>query len=245
MFYSNRDIKWAIECGKLIVNPPPEHFEAGYDETSVDLHLDTLEHARVWDIRSYRESVSGRGSHRRAELELGSFDWDVIQADYLVEVPVEPGSETAADELLVFRRSNEIIVRPSGFVLWTTKEEVGTPRFDPASSRPRRDPELICFVNAKSTKARTGILVHFTAPTIHAGWSGHITLEISNLGPFDFVLREDDAIAQLTVATISSAPDIGLRRSRQQTQGQADPGGSARGRQTRKTSRRNRGTAGT
>ena len=31
-------------------------------------------------------------------------------------------------------------------------------------------------------------------------------LEIVNLGPFTFVLQEDDVIAQLTVATISSSP---------------------------------------
>jgi deoxycytidine triphosphate deaminase len=45
-----------------------------------------------------------------------------------------------------------------------------------------------------------------TAPTIHAGWSGKIVLEIKNLWPLTFVLEEDDAIAQLTIATISSSP---------------------------------------
>jgi hypothetical protein len=52
---------------------------------------------------------------------------------------------------------------------------VGTPAVNPA---------LICFVDGKSTRSRTGILVHLTAPTIHAGWSGKITLEIANVGPF-------------------------------------------------------------
>jgi deoxycytidine triphosphate deaminase len=45
-----------------------------------------------------------------------------------------------------------------------------------------------------------------TAPTIHAGWWGQITLEIANLGPFDLCLAEDDAISQIVVATISSPP---------------------------------------
>jgi hypothetical protein len=35
MYLSNRDIKWAIDCGKLIANPRPEVFNAGYDETSM------------------------------------------------------------------------------------------------------------------------------------------------------------------------------------------------------------------
>lgn len=45
-----------------------------------------------------------------------------------------------------------------------------------------------------------------TAPTIHAGWWGQVTLEIANLGPFTLALQECDAIAQIVVATISSPP---------------------------------------
>lgn len=69
-------------------------------------------------------------------------------------------------------------------------------------------------------------MVHFTAPTIHAGWSGKITLEIINFGPFDLVLQEDDKLAQLTVATISSPPDLSLKKSKSKTQGQTDPSGA-------------------
>lgn len=42
-------------------------------------------------------------------------------------------------------------------------------------------------VEGKSSLARCGILVHFTAPTIHAGFRGTITLEIINLGPQSFL----------------------------------------------------------
>ena len=69
-------------------------------------------------------------------------------------------------------------------------------------------------------------MVHFTAPTIHAGWSGKITLEITNLGPFDLVLGENDTLAQLTVATISSAPDLSLKKAKSKTQSQIDPSGA-------------------
>ena len=70
----------------------------------------------------------------------------------------------------------------------------------------KHNPQYICFIDGKRTRARTGILVHLTAPTIHAGWTGNVVLEIVNLGPFTFVLQEDDVVAQLTVATISSSP---------------------------------------
>jgi dCTP deaminase len=75
--------------------------------------------------------------------------------------------------------------------------------------------------------------VHLTAPTIHAGWEGQILLEIANLGPFDFVLKGGDAIAQLTVATISSATDLSLKIGQSATQGQTSAGpppGGGRGR---------------
>jgi dCTP deaminase len=229
MFLSNRDIKWAIACDKLIVAPPPEYFNAGYDESSIDLHLDAIQRgARVWDIERYRTRARPGGARREAEIELGSFQWEALAGEYLIEVPREADDEAAARRQLVFRRDDEVVVRPLGFLLWTTKERVGTPAAEPRASQPQRHPELICFVNAKSTKARTGVMVHFTAPTIHAGWAGHITLEITNLGPFDFVLREGDAIAQLTVATISSAPDLGLRKGVRLTQGQTDPSGAPR-----------------
>jgi dCTP deaminase len=58
--------------------------------------------------------------------------------------------------------------------------------------------QLICFTDGKSTRARTGILVHLTAPTIHAAWRAWpITLEIVNVGRFDLALEEDDVIARL------------------------------------------------
>jgi dCTP deaminase len=140
---------------------------------------------------------------------------------------LDPDPEKAKKQP-VYRRNGEIVVRRFGFLLWTTKETVGTPKVDPNLSGPKLHPELICFVDGKSTRARTGLLVHFTAPTIHAGWVGNVTLEITNLGPFTFVLKPGDALAQLTVATISSAPDLSLRKSRSQTHGQTDPTGTPR-----------------
>jgi dCTP deaminase len=39
-------------------------------------------------------------------------------------------------------------------------------------------------VEGRSGLARLGLMVHITAPTVHAGWNGRITLEMVNLGPF-------------------------------------------------------------
>ncbi len=61
---------------------------------------------------------------------------------------------------------------------------------------------------------------------IHAGWQGKIVLEIANHGPFHFVLQENDVIAQLTVAMISSPPDVTLKKGVSLTAGQTHATGA-------------------
>ena len=51
MYLSDRDIHWAIENKKLIVDPPPSEFDA----TSIDLHLDNPNEAKIWDIETFRK----------------------------------------------------------------------------------------------------------------------------------------------------------------------------------------------
>ena len=53
---------------------------------------------------------------------------------------------------------------------------------------------------------RCGILIHFTAPTIHAGFEGTITLEIINLGPIEFLLYPDMRICQLIIEEVKGIP---------------------------------------
>jgi deoxycytidine triphosphate deaminase len=188
MYLTDVDLRKAIESGKLICEPRPESIEA----TSIDLHLDHVDGAMVWDVERYQVDQSSNGSDR-PELRICDFKLGPFSAQYLTSPP--PYDVTS--NRLVQRRNQEVIVRTGGFLLWQTKEKVGTPT---------DDAELICFVDGKSTRARAGIVVHLTAPTIHSSWAGQITLEIANLGPFDLVLQEDDVVAQLTVARVSCPP---------------------------------------
>jgi deoxycytidine triphosphate deaminase len=217
MFLSNRDIHWVIQCQQLIVDPRPEEFQAGYDETSIDLHLDEVKEAKVWDATAYAEHQAGAGAHG-PELRLGRFNYGEFSERFLIDPPEEAQSEEERAKQLVCRRGRQIIVKPGGFLIWTTRERVGTPV---------TNPRLIAFVNAKSTRARAGLMVHLTAPTIHAGWSGKITLEIANLGPFHFLLEENDVIAQLTVAAVTSSPDLTLKQGSSQTAGQTHVTGAS------------------
>ena len=82
---------------------------------------------------------------------------------------------------------------------------------------------------AKDCLTGRSSVLFLPAPTIHAGWSGNSTLEIANVGPFHFVLRENDVIAQLTVATISSSPDPKLKKKASATFRQKHVTGKASG----------------
>jgi len=209
MYLSDRDIHWAISKGQLIVDPI-----AKIDPTSIDLSLDHVREAQIWNIPKFIEMNTILGADE-PEVRLGSFKYGEFSGEYLTAPPAyHPKNRTD----LVCVRGHEVIVRPGGFLLWQTKEVVGTPT---------ENAQFICFVDGKSTRARTGIIVHLTAPTIHAGWSGKIVLEIANLGPLTFVLKEDDVIAQLTVASISSIPEQTHQQAGSSTVGQRDVTGRA------------------
>ncbi len=187
MFLSDRDIRFALSTHQLIIDPAPTEI----DTTGVDVHLDKIEEAKVWDTAAFAAQQT-RAGHSPV-LKPGRFRHKAFAKEFEVPVPSErdvPGAK-------VYRDGETIVVKPGGFFLWQTREVIGTPEIDL---------RLICFIEGKSTRARTGIVVHMTAPTIHAGWWGQVTLEIANLGPFDLGLCAGDAIAQVTIACISSPP---------------------------------------
>jgi len=205
MYLSDRDLEHAVETGRLIIDPPP----AAYDTTSIDLHLDCVEEARIWDVEAYRRTRLEAGLDAR--LPIADLTIRLFSHRFARPVPTDPG---ASD--LVYRDGPTIVVRPGGFFLWQTRETVGTPE---------TDSELICFIDGRSSSARVGLTVHMTAPTIHAGWWGKVTFEIANLGPFEIALAEGDAISQIVVATISSPPSK-RKREKGISIGQQNVGGA-------------------
>jgi dCTP deaminase len=188
MFLSDRDLDLALQVKQLLVNPPPTEI----DTSSIDLHLDDISEARIWNIHAYAAQQKEAG--HPPVLAVGQFESRTFGDRFTIPVPKRKGEWS---DSLVYRDGDRIILEPGGFFLWQNREEVGTPE---------KDPRLICFVDGKSSRARTGLVVHMTAPTIHAGWWGKVTLEIANLGPFTLSLAPGDAVAQLTVAALSSPP---------------------------------------
>jgi dCTP deaminase len=64
-------------------------------------------------------------------------------------------------------------------------------------------------VEGKSSLARLGLAVHVTAPTIHAGFTGQIQLEIINHGPLPIRLRAGMSICQLIFEQTLGFPEVG------------------------------------
>jgi dCTP deaminase len=78
-------------------------------------------------------------------------------------------------------------------------------------------------VEGRSSLARLGLMVHITAPTVHAGWNGRITLEMVNLGPFHLKLVPGKTrICQLIIERLESDPAMDIATD---FQGQIKPSG--------------------
>jgi len=81
-------------------------------------------------------------------------------------------------------------LQPNRLVLGQTKERISLPKIP-------NKPCIAARVEGRSSFARCGLLVHFTAPTVHAGYGGTLTLEMISLGVAPIVLRPGIKICQL------------------------------------------------
>ena len=108
------------------------------------------------------------------------------------------------------------VLAPGRLILGKTHERITLPILEAGKC-------LAARVEGKSSYARCGLLVHFTAPTIHSGFDGTITLELYNFGSLNIVLFPRTPICQLIVETVMGVPF----RNDSQFQGQAAPGGPA------------------
>jgi len=135
--------------------------------------------------------ITGSGLQGFIDPSLDEFDFDDLASRYTEDVPRE------AD--------GSVILQPNTFVLGITRERVELP------TRAR----IAARVEGRSTLARLGIGIHLTAPTIHAGFRGKITLEITNQGTLPIKLTPGLRICELIFEQVF-APGI-ARTSRSPT----------------------------
>jgi dCTP deaminase len=185
MILSNVAIYEALDNQRIILTPEPSprYLEPGqdspYDTHSVDVRL---------------------GKHL-AVPRKGPYTFDLHR-------PGQPGLEFSK---FLASNSDRLEIPPGGyplephrFILGQTVEQLTLPIDTSANRLLKRC--LAARIEGKSSRARTGLLVHFTAPTIHPGFSGTITLEIINLGPVPFMLREGMPIGQLIFEEVDGLP---------------------------------------
>lgn len=94
-------------------------------------------------------------------------------------------------------REDTLEIRPDDFIIIRTLESIELPL----------EGQLAARVEGRSSAARLGLSVHITAPTIHAGFSGRITLEILNHGPFTVCVHPDvTRLCQLIFERVGAPP---------------------------------------
>ncbi|MFP5225444.1 MAG: dCTP deaminase [Actinomycetota bacterium] len=97
--------------------------------------------------------------------------------------------------LVEVKPDEAFILHPGEFVLGSTYEKVTIGN------------GLVARLEGKSSLGRLGLLIHSTAGFVDAGWSGFLTLELSNVANLPITIYPGMKIGQLCVFQMSSPAD--------------------------------------
>jgi len=174
MILSNLEIQNALDKGRLVIDPQPSPRKLDPGVKYCPYNTTAV------DLKLHNEISIPKA---------GTFAYDLTK----------PGSVSdflaRNSKKLFLTEEQPFPLEPKQFVLAKTFEKIGLPT-------DKGPPYLAARIEGKSSRSRCGVLVHFTAPTVHTGWNGHLTLEIINLGPTTFLLRPEMPIAQLIVEQV-------------------------------------------
>jgi dCTP deaminase len=90
------------------------------------------------------------------------------------------------DELIPF------VLHPGEFVLGVTMENIIVPN------------NIVARLDGKSSLGRLGLVVHSTAGFVDPGWSGRLTLELSNLANLPIYLYSGMKVSQISFMKLTS-----------------------------------------
>jgi dCTP deaminase len=127
---------------------------------------------------------------------------------------IDPAEDQPDLTRLIEAKPNEaFILHPGEFVLGSTYEQITLP--DDVAAR----------LEGKSSLGRLGLLTHSTAGFIDPGFSGHVTLELSNVATLPIKLWPGMKIGQLCFFQLSSAAEkpYGSAEYSSRYQGQRGP----------------------
>jgi len=169
MILSDRDIKKAIESGRVIIDCAQPGLSTPQQVTQF-MHI----HASSMDLR------------------LGNVFKLYDHSKFAILDPKNPETLQGRMRMITVPDGESFIVQPGEFVLGVTMETITVPD------------DLVVRVEGRSSLGRLGIIVHSTAGFVDPGFSGTITLEISNLNRMPVALYPGMRICQLAFEMMSS-----------------------------------------
>jgi len=98
-------------------------------------------------------------------------------------------------ELVTITGDEPFVLQPGAFCLATTHETITLPD------------DIVARVDGRSSLGRLGLLVHATAGYVDPGWTGRLTLELSNQSQMPIALYYGMRVAQISFLRLSSPVD--------------------------------------
>lgn len=126
------------------------------------------------------------------DLRLGNVFKVYEHSRYSLLDPKNPKTFAQNMRIITIADGEPFIVQPGEFVLGVTQEKITVPD------------DLVVRVEGRSSLGRLGIIVHSTAGFVDPGFSGTITLEISNLNRLPVALYPGMRVCQLAFEMMSS-----------------------------------------
>ncbi|MGI6786598.1 MAG: dCTP deaminase [Gleimia sp.] len=123
---------------------------------------------------------------------------------------IDPAADQSELTKLVDAGNEPFVLHPGEFILGSTYEQITL------------DDDIAARLEGKSSLGRLGLLTHSTAGFIDPGFTGHVTLELSNTATMPILLYPGMKVGQLCFFQLSSVAEApygkGARGSRYQGQ---------------------------
>jgi dCTP deaminase len=139
--------------------------------------------------------------HKGWKLQIGASSMDMRLGKYFkiyehgkhpVLDPSKMNGEEGLTRLIEVPEGEAFIVQPGEFALGVTLEKVSLPD------------DIVARVEGRSSLGRLGIIIHSTAGFVDAGFSGTITLEITNINRMPVALHPGMRVCQLAFEPMTS-----------------------------------------
>ena len=153
-----------------------------------------------------------------ANIQSGSVDLKLDRVFRIFRVTRRPFVDVRQPmedltELVTIEDDEPFIIQPGTFVLGSTLESVTLPD------------DIVARVDGRSSLGRLGLLVHATAGYVDPGWTGKLTLELSNQSQMPIALYYGMKISQISFLRMSTPVDrpYGSEGLASKYQGQTGP----------------------